>query len=262
MVALERAPSKDREIEGSSPLQSAFLFKQLKEMKKVQMTNHLLLERSKLFARYAENIPRKTDIVELVLDDPDCGWIDMHFKVNGEEQIVISASDVYEPFKEIREWLENIAINIFNKAPSGVRFYDETYNYNLYYEPLIQDSGELYDHYRTDLLGLFYIYDESVKQIVSVAFCDTEKFVKTIYRSILAYAEESRNKEIFVEGWIEGAYNREWGILEEDDDPRIKDIFYNKVKSPFLDVFVTEGLYKSRDYLRIKAEEEISKLKQ
>ena len=94
--------------------------------------NNWLYERSKLFAKYAENMPRKFDKVELQLDYPDCGWLDMHFKVNGEEKILITASDVYEPFEEIREWLELMAKNVFTFTPSGVRIYDEVYNYNLY----------------------------------------------------------------------------------------------------------------------------------
>ena len=76
--------------------------------------NHWLLERSKLFAKYSESFPHNTDKVKLQLDYPDCGWIDMHFMVNGEEQIMIPASDVYEPFEDIRGWLENIAFNIFD----------------------------------------------------------------------------------------------------------------------------------------------------
>ena len=222
--------------------------------------NHWLLERSKLFAKYSESFPHNTDKVKLQLDYPDCGWIDMHFMVNGEEQIMIPASDVYEPFEDIRGWLENIAFNIFDKTPSGVRIYDETYNYNLYYEPIIQNSGELYDHYGTDLLGLFYIYDGSKMQIVADAFCKTEDFVKAIYQPIIAFAERTRDKEEFIEDWIERAYNHEWGIYYDDNNPRVKDIFYNKVKSEFVEVFISD-LYKSRDYLTLKKEEEISRLK-
>ena len=220
--------------------------------------NNWLYERSKLFAKYAENMPRKFDKVELQLDYPDCGWLDMHFKVNGEEKILISASDVYEPFEEIREWLELMAKNVFTFAPSGVRIYDEIHNYNLYYEPIISDINEFYDQFHTNLVGLFYIYDERTKQIVADAFCEIQDFVKSIYRSIISFAEETRQKDEFVEDWIERAYNREWGQFEEGD-PREKDIFYNIVKSPFVETFITD-IYQSRDLLRRNKEEEIKKL--
>ena len=220
--------------------------------------NNWLIERSKLFAKYAENMPRKFDKVELQLDYPDCGWLDIHFKVNGEEKILISASDVYEPFEEIREWLEFMAKNVFTFAPSGVRIYDEVHNYNLYYEPIISDINEFYDQFHTNLVGLFYIYDERTKQIVADAFCEIQDFVKSIYRSIISFAEETRQKDEFVEDWIERAYNREWGQFEEGD-PREKDIFYNIVKSPFVETFITD-IYQSRDLLRRNKEEEIKKL--
>ena len=220
--------------------------------------NNWLNERSKLFAKYAENMPRKFDKVELQLDYPDCGWLYMHFKVNGEEKILISASDVYEPFEEIREWLELMARGVFTFTPSGVRIYDEVYNYNLYYEPIISDINEFYDQFHTNLVGLFYIYDESVKQIVADAFCEIQDFVKSIYRPIISFAEETKLKDEFVEDWISGAYNREWGQLD-DDDPRAKDIFYNIVKSPFVETFISD-IYQSRDLLRINKEEEIKKL--
>ena len=220
--------------------------------------NNWLNERSKLFAKYAENMPRKFDKVELQLDYPDCGWLDMHFKVNGDEKILISASDVYEPFEEIREWLELMAKNVFTFTPSGVRIYDEVYNYNIYYEPIISDISEFYDQFHTNLVGLFYIYDERVKQIVASAFCEIQDLVKSIYNPIIAFAKETRQKDEFVDDWISGAYNREWGQLDEDD-PRAKDIFYNIVKSPFVETFISD-IYQSRDLLRINKEEEIKKL--
>lgn len=219
--------------------------------------NNWLNERSKLFAKYAENMPRKFDKVELQLDYPDCGWLDIHFKVNGEEKILITASDVYEPFEEIREWLELMAKNVFTFTPSGVRIYDEVYNYNLYYEPIISDISEFYDQFHTNLVGLFYIYDESVKQIVASAFCEIQDFVKSIYNPIITFAKETQLKDEFVEDWIERAYNREWGQLEEDD-PRVKDIFYNIVKSTLVETFISD-IHKSRDLIIKMKEEEIKK---
>ena len=68
------------------------------KMAKASFSDQFMLERSRLYAKYGEKLPRRTDTIELQMDYPDCGWIDMHFKVNGEEKVMISASDVYEPF--------------------------------------------------------------------------------------------------------------------------------------------------------------------
>ena len=198
------------------------------------MDNNLLLERSKVFAKYAEHIPRKADKIELKLDYPDCGWIDMHFKVNGEEKVMISASDVYEPFEDVRDWLESIT----KYTPAIVHIYDESDYYYLYYEPLILDPCEPSFKNHNGPLGLFYIYDRSVKQIVADAVCQTRKFVRSLYESILSYAKESSKQENFEEAWIEGAYNHEWGQYE-DGDPRIKDIFTNMVTSQVVEDYLT-----------------------
>lgn len=45
-----------------------------------------------------------------------------------------------------------------------------------------------------------------------------------------------RDNDEFVEDWVEGAYNKEYGEME-DGDPKIKDIFINKVTSEVLEVF-------------------------
>ena len=57
-------------------------------------------------------MPRKAATFELVLDKVDVGWIDMHFKINGEETLMIIASSVYEPFEDIRDWLEQMVTSI------------------------------------------------------------------------------------------------------------------------------------------------------
>lgn len=201
------------------------------------MTNNLLLERGKLFAKYAENMPSKPDQLELQLDYPDNVWINMHFKVNEEERLMITASDVYEPFEDIRDWLEQIVKRIFDFIPTGVRIYDEFDDYLLYYEPFFFHSDELLTTEPPQLDGLFYIYDSCEKKIVSDAVCETKTFVRSLYESILSFAKESSKREEFVDDWIVRAYNHEYGQFD-DDDPRVKDIFINKVTSPAVEAFL------------------------
>ena len=201
------------------------------------MTNNLLLERSKLFAKYVENMPSKPDQLELQLDYPDNVWINMHFKVNDEEKLMITASDVYEPFEDIRDWLEQIVKHIFDFTPTGVRIYDESDDYLLYYEPFFFHSDELLTTEPPQLDGLFYIYDSCEKKIVSDAVCETKTLVRSLYESILSFAKESSKREEFVDDWIVRAYNHEYGQFDEDD-PRVKDIFINKVTSPAVEAFL------------------------
>ena len=88
--------------------------------------NHWLYERSRLFDMYASKMLLSVDDVEIKLDYPDRGWIDMHILVNGEEKELINTSYVYEPFVDIKEWLENIVSHVFDFTPFGVNIYDES----------------------------------------------------------------------------------------------------------------------------------------
>lgn len=203
--------------------------------------NNLLLERSKLFAKYAEKMPRKADKLELQLDYPDCGWLYMHFLVNGEEKLKIATSYVYEPFDDIRDWLEHLAKHIFDFAPSGVRIYDESDDYLLYYEPFFFHSDELLTKHPPKLDGLFYIYDSYEKRIVSEAVCETKKLVRSIYEAILNFAKEASKRDEFVDDWIEHAYNEEWAKYDDDSDPRVKKLFINKVTSPVIEKFLGDN---------------------
>lgn len=204
------------------------------------MANNLLLERSKLFAKYAESIPNKADKLELQLDYPDYGWIDMHFKVNDDEKILISASDVYEPFEDIREWLEEIVKHIFDFTPTGVKIYDEVDDYLLYYEPFFFHSDELLTNNPPLLDGLFYIYDSSEKEIVANAVCETNSIVRSLYESISNFAKESSERKEFVDDWIWQAYNQDLSDYKDVDDPAIRNIFIQKVTSPVIEQFLSD----------------------
>ena len=70
-----------------------------------------LLERSRLFAEYAEREPNICDRVGVRLENKKWGWINAYFSINGEEKNLIELSNVYEPFVDIKKWLENIVKN-------------------------------------------------------------------------------------------------------------------------------------------------------
>ena len=201
--------------------------------------NHWLHERSRLFEKYAAKMSLTIDNVEIKLDYPDAGWIDMHILVNGEEKELINLSDVYEPFEDIKEWLENIVSHVFDFTPFGVNIYDESYNYILYYEPILFQTGELLPPTPSVQCCLFYIYDGYEGKIMADAVCETKAFVRNFYQSIRTYALNAREHDDFMENWVATAFHVEWGKMD-DNDSRIKDIFLNKITSEKIEAFLSE----------------------
>lgn len=130
-------------------------------------------------------MPLIVDDVEIKLDYPENGWIDMHILVNGEEKELINTSNVYEPFQDIKEWLENIVSHVFDFTPFGVNIYDESNNYILYYEPILFQTDELLTPTPPELCGLFYIYDGYEGKIMAEAVCETKAFMSNLYMKIL-----------------------------------------------------------------------------
>lgn len=198
--------------------------------------NHWFAERSKIYAKYAEHMPRKADVFELVLDKVDFGWIDMHFKINGEETLLINASSVYEPFEDIRDWLEQIVTHV--GSAYEVRINDETYDYYLLYEPVSFLYGESKSlHPNNKEYGLFYVYDGSVKQIVSDALIDSRKFIRSFYTAIIEYGKQWQQDPDFIEYWVWDAYNSEMHDYDEDS-PELKEFFLKKVRSEVVEKYL------------------------
>ena len=200
--------------------------------------NNWLNERSKLLAKYAEQEIKKANHIQLSLDKPDCGWINAHFMVNNIEKTYVEFSDVYEPFTDIKKWLEDIAYNQyrFKYAPSMVNIDCEGYNAFLYYEPIVWGTG-LINHKHYKYYGLFYIYETHNDQITLDAFCDTWEFVKTFYSSIIEYAKDMQNYDKFIDEWVWDAYNSEMSDYDEDS-PELKELFLNKMKSEEVENYI------------------------
>ena len=208
--------------------------------RKGSIRNLWLHERSMLFEKYSINMPTKPDRFDLQLEYTGYGWIDIHILVNGEEKVLINTSDVYEPYVDIREWLERIVSHIFDFTPNGVNIYDECYNYILYYEPILFQTDELLTPTPPELGGLFYIYDGYERKIVADAFCETKEFVRSFYQKILDFALSLRGNEEFIDDWCWNAYNKECAEMWENKDPEIKNIFVNKVSSGLIEQFISD----------------------
>lgn len=210
--------------------------------KEVELTirNHWLHERSMLFEKYASEMPLTVDNVEINLDYPDAGWIDMHILVNGEEKELINLSDVYEPFEDIKEWLENIVLHFFDFTPFGLNIYDESDNYILYYEPILFQTDELLTPTPPELCGLFYIYDGYEGKIMADAVCETKAFVSNLYMKIIEFAQTASINDNFIDDWCWQAYNEECAKMWKEDNPDIKNIFIRKVTSERVEKFLSD----------------------
>ena len=214
------------------------------------MLKEWLLERARLYGKYADNISARLDNISIKLDYPDRGWIDTHIILNGEETELFEISWCNDPFEDIRLWLEYIVQHIFDYTPSGVNIDCESYSVILNYEPLPFLTDELLTPNPPELCGLFYIYDDCKGKYVTNALCETKAFVTAIYQTILTFAKETRENDSFVKDWIEQAYNSEWGEMEHDD-PKVKDILYNKVHSEIVERFINDE-YGTRRFVPVK----------
>lgn len=217
---------------------------------KRSMLKEWLLERARLYGKCADNISARLDNISIKLDYPDRGWIDTHIILNGEETELFEISWCNDPFEDIRLWLEYIVQHIFDYTPSGVNIDCESYSVILNYEPLPFLTDELLTPNPPELCGLFYIYDDCKGKYVTNALCETKAFVTTIYQTLLSFAEKTRENDSFVKDWIEQAYNSEWGEMEHDD-PKVKDILYNKVHSEIVERFINDE-YGARRFVPVK----------
>lgn len=201
------------------------------------MAKNWLKQRSEILAKYAEALPVTHDNVQISFDAPKWGWMSVHFMKNEVELGLIDLSNVYDSFGPLRDWLEGIAEIRGNKA-IAVNLDCEDYHVALYYDPIwFFDYDLLSKGIHPEICGIFSIYDGEKDQFLFDAYCKTSDLVKGIYKSIIDYAKAMRENPDFIEHWVEGNWNHEWGSLDEDD-PRMKDIFLNKMTSPKIEEYL------------------------
>ena len=203
-----------------------------------------LLERSRLFAEYAEREPNICDRVGVRLENKKWGWINAYFSINGEEKNLIELSNVYEPFVDIKKWLENIVKNEkeYKHIVSMVEINCEGYGAALYYEPMLtlNNNWNGCEPWICLDTGIFYIFDSADNKVWADAICDTRDFVKSIYESIINFAKEMQQDDGFIDDWVWDAYNNEMGPYN-GDEPELKELFLKKVKSEEIEDYIKNG---------------------
>lgn len=193
--------------------------------------SRLLTERSRILAKYGEKLPQLSDRVKFDFDKPNSGWIELMIQVNDEEANTLGLSSAFEPFQDMKEWLEDIVKNDkrCSKKTSVLEIDCESYEAVIYYEPVFEQK---------DInTGIFYVYDTSEDKIWADAYCETSVFVKSVYKAIVDYAIEMAFTPDFVEEWVWDAYNSEMGPYDEDS-PELKDFFLNKVRSGIVEEYI------------------------
>lgn len=198
-------------------------------------TNKWLLERSKVLMKYAETTPACLNRLSMTLEEPECGWIDAYFKVNGKF-LNVELSSVYEPFVPLKEWMEDIVkqTSRFTYGISMVQIDCEGYQVMLYYEPIPFCDWRITQGRNC---GILYIYDGAEEKVALDAFCETEELLKAVYTAVIQYAKDMQQCSVFIEDWVWMAYNAEMADMEEDSS-EMKEFFYNKVRSEIVEKFL------------------------
>ena len=198
--------------------------------------NLWLLERSKLYAKYAEKLPKNATYVQVSFDPPKYGMIDMHLCVNYKEKGLLTLSaDTDESFDKIKRWLEDIVTK--GEGISWVTIDCDPELVTICFEPILY-WGEYYGHaHRDGYCGIFYVYDSALDKIIVDTLCTAEGLIKSFYNSIINYAKEMQQNDDFVEYWVWDAYNSEMHDYDEDS-PELKDFFLKKMRSKIIEEYL------------------------
>lgn len=211
--------------------------------------NNIMLLRGKLMQEFAENIPATTDRMRFLLEGPEFGWMDMYFYINDGEEQGFNISNVYNPFQDIKEWLEQIVEHRFDFIPCAVNIDCESYNVVMYYETLFYTSDEQLLG-NPQMNGLFYIYDSLGKEIMLSAYCNTKELVKLLYTTIRDHAKDMLEHRY--EDWMDDWILPEAGDYKDEDEEKVIQETYNRL-------FVSETIEKyledensERKYKKVK----------
>lgn len=184
------------------------------------MTNNWLKVRAELYAKYAAERPRCSD-VHFEYSKPEYGWITLKIYVNTDSDrcVELELSNVDEPFVPFVKWLESILENRYTGA-SVLKVDSElcdSISFTFYFEPILYCEGwDIDSEPFPSSCGIFYIYDNRKKAIVCDAYCEMDNFVRQRYLELRQYAKEMEREPTFVEHWVTGAYNKEWGDCESE----------------------------------------------
>lgn len=194
--------------------------------------------RSQIYAELAKKgaLNRPLDSVTFNFAEPEVGWIDVSVFVNGEKKAFIPLSDVYDPFDDIKEWLESIVKKI--NHTNTILIDCESEHVFLAYEHISIYSEEFpNDDKKHRSMGLFYIYNSYDDKILFSALCNTTEFISSFYRSLREMVLQCKEYH-FNDHWYCAPYYEDNDDDEEIDENRV---FYDHIESSIVESYLKES---------------------
>lgn len=206
--------------------------------------------KSKLYADICTWEPRKLDEVFFHFKAPNAGWMDFDVYVNGEKKHSTYFSAAFDPFRELRVWMEDV-VNDFKLCSSmaieiegrtlifhyeNIKLCDVSVRRKFINEDREKDEWEFTDADTHPTIGVFCLYDSACDALPIICMCSAKQLVQSLYGSLLEYATgEYKNK-----------IPRDWYYMDldyDDDDNEWKPLcdnwdFYNIIKSPLIEWFI------------------------
>lgn len=196
-------------------------------------------ERSRVYKELSEreNLFKKLDSTFFYFSSPDAGWIDMEMYLNGKKRFACPCSCVYDPFPDMKRWLEDIVRSCNMETTMHIDCEGE--EMYLHYEKLRDEvfcisTKDSWRHSKTEKyseIGLFYVYDSSSDSIPLYALCETKDFINSIYLALLALCGNCYNTHFsdFANEWYYDENNLSHGRKYDNMT------FYNAIKSSLIE---------------------------
>lgn len=195
-----------------------------------------LHERSLIYDKYSKGIPEKSDAVKIDFQNLQYGWLEMVFHINGKRQLMIPLSDLYNPLKDIVQWLEAI-IDLGNNNS----YYEQTLHIDsegshvlMHYELIeLPEFGGIEDQ-----RGLFIVYcsDRDDYENTVAAICSPIDLVRNIYIPLINFWGFGNH------GQYDDDYITEnWSMSNEEAVTSLD--FFNELKSTKLEWFISSKKY-------------------
>ena len=200
-------------------------------------TSKWLQERANILAKYAQGLPHALDRIKLRFDYPEFGWIDVHVLKNDEEVGIMEFSDVYDTFVDLMEWLEAIAKN--DNIACAVNMNCEDCHEVFGYEPVWFFDGKPDNSWgrHPRECGIFIWYQGWKEAFPLDAYCNTRQFIRDIYTCIMDFSKKMKDEPKFLDDWDCSNYLLE-GMEYDEEDPRMKYLFYNRMKSEIIEDYL------------------------
>lgn len=134
------------------------------------------------------------DDINITFSGPEYGWLDVKIEI-GSQVFKFSISQVYEPFRELNKWFEEI---LFNDLHTGIFQFDCEGEY-------IQFCCDFLGYWKqkkyTSHVALFTICCDFEDEHLIMGVLTMEDFIRSFYYGLRDFYNEQ--KDVFVEHWSE-----------------------------------------------------------